>query len=55
MHSNCIKSLKNGFCEEQKGLKSDENLNSHIPANCEYVISFPKSMKEYYILKHVWM
>ena len=25
-----------GFCEEQKGLKSDENLNSHIPGEWWY-------------------
>ena len=24
-------SLKMGFCEEQKSLKSEKNLNSHIP------------------------
>ena len=32
----CIKSLRMGFCEEQKSLKSDQNLNSHIPVVCTY-------------------
>ena len=30
-----IKSLKMGFCEEQIRLKSDKNLNSHIPGITE--------------------
>ena len=38
MDSNCIKSLKRGFCEEQKSLKSDQNLNSHIPAQPAFEI-----------------
>ena len=28
---NALNVLKMWFCEEQKRLKSDENLNSHIP------------------------
>ena len=40
MHSNFIKSLKMGFCGEQKSLKSDYILNSHIPDNSKIYRSF---------------